>query len=435
VTVTAVDQASADPPWDELGDPPYRTTDDLIVGLPHLDRVVNELRESGVVLGPPEPSDLLGLARLPLPDVGRAAHQVLERIDAGGEPRLIIAGHVRPTLPLDQVLWGLRGLFAADNAGWTPVLGKNRVVGRLHGVGEVSHGGAGDPQPVTRAAKLPPRGDGPGRGVRVGVLDTGLSPHPWLAGGWAALYRDVDSDDSVGFFPEGHATFVTGLVLSQAPGALVEVHRVLNGGGTGDSWEVAQEMVRVGRSGVAVLNLSFLCFTEDGQAPMVLATAVDRVDPHVVVVAAAGNYANLRDADGLTRTDDQIRKPAWPAALDDVIAVGASQPDGEPAEFSPAAPWVDLRAPGVNLLSTYLPQARGAQATPVQYVGSLARWGGTSFAAALVSGAIAAGTQPGRVSSRTAVLDILRGAQEDAARTGTKPTAHPHPPHLNLRTF
>ncbi|HEX6755640.1 MAG TPA: hypothetical protein VF109_06810, partial [Mycobacteriales bacterium] len=40
--------------------------------------------------------------------------------------------------------------------------------------------------------------------------------------------------------------------------------------------------------------------------------------------------------------------------------------------------------------------------------GGLARWSGSSFAAALLSGAVAAGVRPGRVSARQSLADIVR---------------------------
>ena len=85
-------------------------------------------------------------------------------------------------------------------------------------------------------------------------------------------------------YPEGHATFVTGCILSQAPEAMVQVRRVLGADGTAESWDVAEEIVRFGRD-LDILNLSFVCHTEDGEAPLVLAAAIERLDPYLVVVA------------------------------------------------------------------------------------------------------------------------------------------------------
>src|SRR5262249_61128994 len=86
-----------------------------------------------------------------------------------------------------------------------------------------------------------------------------------------------------------------------------------------------------------------------GTPPLALATAIGRVSPETVVVAAAGNYDEADAGEGLTRTT-----PMWPAALDDVVAVGASDGNGHHAQFSPDLPWVNLLAPGVGVESTYL---------------------------------------------------------------------------------
>jgi subtilisin family serine protease len=86
-----------------------------------------------------------------------------------------------------------------------------------------------------------------------------------------------------------------------------------------------------------------------------------------------------------------------------VVAVGATDAEDDPAEFTPkGAPWVDLVAPGVQVESTYLSgdvQARlpvvkeGRHVrTPITNLGTFtgaARWSGTSFAAADATGEIA----------------------------------------------
>jgi hypothetical protein len=411
--------------WGLDGGPYPFQGDDLIIAAPHLNLVIGKLRDLDVTVRAPEVSDALGLARATLVDVQAAADRIMAAAQADPQARTLLHARGTGPLPLDRVLAGLRALFGAENAGWAPSLGKNRLVGRVHGVGEISHGGGGDPEPLDKPPALATRAAGPGRGVRVGLLDTRISPQPWLAGGWAARFSDtVSLDEGVPPFPEGHATFVAGLILSQAPGATVEARRVLDAAGQGRSWDVANEIVRFGSSGLEVLNLSFVCYTEDGQPPLVLATAVDRLSPELVVVAAAGNHG---DADG-----EQRLKPAWPAALDDVVAVGAAGPDGQRAAFSPGGPWVDLDAPGVDLRSTYLPAAK-KNGEDVEFDG-FAQWQGTSFSAALVSGAVAAATQPGRVSARAAYQDIRQSLEhEDASRSKTE---RPRPrPFLNLRTL
>lgn len=381
---------------------------DIIVGLPYVKLAQDTLREAGSeVDGPAERSNLLGLARLTLRNPDAAATGILARVAESPTVQDRLKGYVQPAEPLDQVLWGLRGLIADQYAGWTPPLAKNRIVGRVQGVGEISVGGSGEPTPLSAAPSLPLRASAPGRGVRVGVLDTGLYPQEWLSGGWVAPFFDtLQTSDPA--FTEGHATFVTGLVLMRAPGVTVEVRQILEPDGTADSWKVAEAIVSFGRSGIDVLNLSFLCYTEDGQPPLVLSSAIDRLDPDIVVVAAAGNHGDEKDANGKVRSNDERRKAAWPAALDDVIAVGACNKDGSRASFSPAAPWVDVHAPGVGLVSTYLDTAVIHEGQPAVTFGGFAEWSGTSFAAAVVSGAIAARVDPGRVTAQAALQDILR---------------------------
>ena len=384
---------------------------DLVVGLPYLDLVAAELPEFGVDAGAAQRSADLGLALVQLPGDSTAVRALRSRtLEVEGD-RPVPA---EDASQLDQVLWALRRIFADRYAGWTPLLGKNRLVGRVHGVGEISYGGGSDPKAVTPVPDLPQRGAGPGAGVRVGVLDTGLFAQPWLAGGWAARYADTLRDSQGLLYPEGHATFIAGLVLSQAPGATVEVRKVLGRDGTADSWAVAQEIVRFGNSGLDVLNMSFVCYTEDGEAPLVLATAVDRLDPNLVLVAAAGNHGAVDTGDAVADAKERIR-PAWPAALDDVIAVGATDHDGGRAPFSPDAPWIDVHACGVDLRSTYLSSARKTLEGKPDTFDGWAEWEGTSFAAALVSGAVAASTQPGRSPSREVARSVLGTLSKDAS--------------------
>jgi membrane-anchored mycosin MYCP len=315
---------------------------------------------------------------------------------------------------LDYLLWALRVLFKSEYAGWTPTLGKNRFVRHVHGVWEVIH------------SKVPARTTGPGSGVRVGVLDTAFYPQPWLAGGWTARFSDIVRHDVVPPVAQGHATFVTGLILSQAPGASVEVRRLLDEKGEADSWEAAEAIARFGQSGVDVLNLSFGSYTEDNEPPLILATAIDRLDPKVVVVAAAGNYHPVGEGD-----EDLRNRPSWPAALDDVIAVGAVTRNGDLAPFSPDAPWVDVHAAGVDLTSTYLDRAATRQHGVNRYEG-WAKWQGTSFAAALVTGAVAAGTAPGQTSGGEAARDLLGALRADPNRPSVQNT---HAKYLPLRTW
>lgn len=363
-----------------------------------------------------ERSDLLGLVRLRIRDITEAARLLTAKVDLlSEEQRSKVTRTERPVEPLDQVLWSIRALVAADNAGWQPTIGKNRVVS-LTISGRVAHGNVGDPEPVTSQQHWPTRGAGPGGGVQVGVIDTGLAPHAWLAGGWTGQYSDLLPTAESYSASAGHATFVSGLILDRAPGANIHVHQLLEADtGEADAWTAAKAIVEMGRTGIDVLNLSFVCYTGDGDAPMAIATAVDRLDPGIVVVAAAGNHGELEG--------DAGKRPAWPAALDDVVAVGASRSDRQLADFTPRdAPWIDVLAPGADVTSTFLEgQVRRLKPKedeePERTFSGYARWSGSSFATALVSGQIAAGVVPGRVTARESwdnILATVRRRQEGA---------------------
>ncbi|SNR24459.1 S8 family peptidase [Blastococcus mobilis] len=405
----------------------YRTAD-LVVALEHADLVVATLEDLGVDFTEAERSDDLGLALLRLNDedtANRIAAKIEERTEQEQAP------HARTAL--DRDLTALRDYFAARYAGWTPTLGKNRLVGRVEGAGEtgqIGHGGESDPEPPTGGPRPRPRmAHRPGLGARVAVLDTAVFAHPDLEGrciGSPADFLDDEPESSIGC----HGTFVTGLVLSMAPGCTVEVRKVLGEeDGAAESWDLAKQIVAVGRTGVDVLNLSIVCYTEDGQPPLVLATAIDRLDPDIVVVAAAGNHGYPEKE----KRSWEKNKPAWPAALDDVIAVGAAGNEGKPAKFTPDdAPWIDVWSNGVKVTSAFLhgdipvrtddartkeaPEAQTKEEPEVRTFEGYATWSGSSFAAALVSGAIAAGTVPGRTSARAAWKELSERAAKESAK-------------------
>jgi hypothetical protein len=408
--------------------------DEIIVALEHEPKVRSLLRAFQIEAAS-ERSDNLGLSKLTISDVDGAAKALVDHVNASEAASTWRTQHpLAENAPaLDQLLWGLRGFFASCYDGWSPTIGKNRLVGKVHGVGHVIHGGGGDPQ-AAEGSKFAPRAALPGQGVRVGVLDTKIYAQPWLAGGWVAPFDNTYTTSPATSYAQGHATFLAGLVLSQAPGATVVARSVLDDEGKATSWDVAKAMVELGNTGLDVLNLSFACYTEDGEPPMVLSAAIDRLDPELVVIAAAGNHGQA-DLDGDGFTEDDNRKPAWPAALDDVFAVGAAKNDeGERAEFSPDAPWLDASAPGVDLVSTYLPGVKQPEGEPP--IKDYAQWSGTSFAAALVSGAVAAEKQLKGISGRQALRNIVGGHSDDDPPAvdlqGGQPPRFPSAPFLRI---
>ncbi|RSM74240.1 hypothetical protein DMB66_02200 [Actinoplanes sp. ATCC 53533] len=406
---------------------------DLVVALPHLGLVRERLSALGYGLGrPPAVSEALGLALVELTGLGAAASTAADLGDS----------------PLDVLIAGLRDHFSAGYDGWMPVLGKNREVETVGGTHVISGGGSELPVaaigkaeavaggwdrrflsdgayvlpvpesdagaaagPLAVGAGLPrPDGDR-GRGASVAVCDTGLWAHPSLAGAYLAAPEAMlpPEPGPAGLpFTAGHATFVTGTILRNAPGAAITVHATLDDHAKGTSWQLANDLVDLAGRGADVINISAGFFTGDDQPALAMTTALRLVGPRTVIVAAAGNHGGA---------EDKPRRPLWPAAHDEVVAVGALTALGTPAPFSTGGPWVQLLAPGVNVVSDYFDDAvtvTDPYSGETRRYRGVAAWSGTSFAAAWVSGLLAGRIRPGRVGAR----DALRQLIEDA-RAGT----------------
>jgi hypothetical protein len=283
------------------------------------------------------------------------------------------------------------------------------------------HGG-GTPMPTR--AQLRDRRDDPagactGEGVLVGTVDTGVQPHPWLAGGYLSAPSDFEPDvpatagNGLGPAPAqrlevGHGTFITGLVLQQAPAAGVWVERALSATGQALSSQVAEAAMTLARRGVQVLDLSLGCFADDPDAREVMQQLVDdlhSVNPEMVIVAAAGNLGGPGEPEA----------PAdfWPAALLDVVAVGAVESPSSTTwtPWSNQGRWVDLAAPASQLVSTFVTGTLSSPDGEERSYEGWARWSGTSFAAAVAAGAIArlmTGRRP--LTAKEAVAALRSGA-------------------------
>lgn len=235
-----------------------------------------------------------------------------------------------------------------------------------------------------------------GEDVNLAVLDTGVPD------GWAGLHpalrnlrpdtTDIDVLDEDGDQKldnqAGHGLFIAGIALRVAPELTIDPGLVLGPTGVGDDASVAVELAEVT---APVINLSFGGYTDDDVCPPGLRAAIAALSARgTAVVAAAGNAGE----------DPAFRdRPFWPAALEEVIAVGAydstgkasdgDAADGSPplAPFSNSCPWVDVYAPGVDLRSTYV-RSDMTDEYGTQFDG-WATWSGTSFAAPQVAAYIA----------------------------------------------
>lgn len=259
------------------------------------------------------------------------------------------------------------------------------------------------PAPAPEPPEPDPASAALGRGVTVGVCDTGIwdqagARHPVRLGGSFA----VEAGDEDGLFDAGgaldlqagHGTFVAGVVRQVAPGVRFDPERALEPSGFGDEMTLARALEGL-EPGVEVVNLSLGCVTMDNTPSRPVAVALERLCREVVVVAAAGNAGSDR--------------PTWPAAFKQVVAVAAVEvADGKvtPAPDSNFGPWVDACAPGRHV-STYLDGRWQFAAVAAGPFDGFAQWQGTSFAAPYVAGRVAAFMTAHGVSAREAVRRLL----------------------------
>lgn len=235
-------------------------------------------------------------------------------------------------------------------------------------------------------------GQSRGREVKIAVIDTGIdSSHPDLAANVRAGINLINPK-SPAKDDHGHGTHVAGIiaavdngagVIGAAPAAHLYPVKALDQWGEGKLANVVRALDWCVQRRMDVINMSFGIDTPS----QALHTAIRRaVEAGCTVVAAAGN-------DGRSQSVD------YPAAYNEVIAVGAVDEYDNLAWFSSRGPEVTLVAPGNKVLST---------AIGSRYL----RLNGTSMAAAHVSGAIALLLQAIKPAGPGAALRSLHNSIE-----------------------
>ncbi len=283
-------------------------------------------------------------------------------------------------------------------------------------------GGAATYPLAASAAPPPPEPPGPTPFV-VAVLDTGVvteqgRPHPYLA-----EHLTDDWPDHVDELPaagaplgqyDGHGTFVAGRILHEAGAATIRMVRALDkdppdapvqpGHPTSDALMAEAIRQLIGDPCLKLVNFSFVGNGYELDEPTVLKGALTdlfEAHPDVLVVTAAGNLG----------TGD----PVWPARFaedfDRVLAIGAVDGSTYPqpgatvpplAVFSSHGDWVAGYADGVQVLgpTCWHRERSGPDGRPPQAFTGYSWWSGTSFAAATVTGRLAAAMLRGSTAAQ-----------------------------------
>jgi subtilisin family serine protease len=231
-----------------------------------------------------------------------------------------------------------------------------------------------------------------GKGVRVAVLDTGVSNIPAFSSvaprNYVLAASPTGNADDDFVFGEGHGTGVAGIVAGRdssgeaigvAPDAGIVPVKVCDKTGHCRDTSVVMGICYAVSKGVEarVLNLSLGSFIN---SPLAEGAIRDAGLEGAVVVASAGNTREFPAG------HVDFNRTIFPAAfagdaslkLEGLISVGAIDPKFQYADFATANKHVDVVAPGVDIAMF--------KRDGTAFTNSL---GGTSYAAPFVSGAAA----------------------------------------------
>ncbi|ADL53772.1 S8 family peptidase [Clostridium cellulovorans] len=211
-----------------------------------------------------------------------------------------------------------------------------------------------------------------GKGVTVAVIDTGIDTrHEDLVG------KVIGGKDftGIGSYEDnnGHGTLVAGIIAADrennigvsgiAYDAKLLSVKVLNKDGVGDTNTIANGIKWAADNGAKILNISL----GTGKDDAILKGAVDyAVSKGCILISASGNLG--------------FQGVNYPAAYDNVIAVGATNQSNQLCYFSNFGKEVDVVAPGANIYSTVPNGIFGTKYLSAE---------GTSVATGMVSGQVA----------------------------------------------
>lgn len=234
--------------------------------------------------------------------------------------------------------------------------------------------------------------------IVIAVIDSGVDPtHPDLANklvpGWNFLSNNSDTHDVL-----GHGTAVAGTVAAQGNDGFgvagvawknrIMPLVVLNSSNAATYADIADAIIYAADHGAKVINISIGGSTSSATLQNAINYAWNK---GLVIAASAMNYSSSA--------------PYYPAAADNVLAVGATDQYDKLASFSDYGSWIDVVAPGVSIYTTQ----NGGGYWWVQ---------GTSFASPQVVGLAALLFSRNPNLSNAQVVDLIRSNADDLGTAG-----------------
>ncbi len=271
---------------------------------------------------------------------------------------------------------------------------------------------ADEPHPIpdsTPPTPHVPKSHFDGKGVKVVVVDVGWTPNPapWLAGVTGEVEQAYDPSGNIKSYA-GHGTFIAGVLRMVAPKAEVVVKGVFTRAGATWESDLVAKLDEALAESPDIISLSAGTPTRSLLTSMGFDVFFEERLSKVkglLMVCAAGN--------------EHTRVPFYPAASPGTLSVGALSPDGRHrADYTNFGGWVDVYAPGTDLLNAYLSGvficAEPPNVGQHRKFEGMARWSGTSFATPLVAGLVAARMSATGQNAQEAAADLVTFAQSQA---------------------
>lgn len=182
--------------------------------------------------------------------------------------------------------------------------------------------------------------------VKIAILDTGIKSNHEDISPKVVLKKNFTNSKTVED-KNGHGTHVAAIASARTGNGkgvagvgyncVLMNGKVLNDSGSGSWSGIANGIIWAADNGAKVINMSLGGSSGSSTVQSAINYAWNK---GVVIVAAAGN--------------EGISSPSYPAYYSNVIAVAATDENDNIASFSNYGTWVDVAAPGVDILSAYI---------------------------------------------------------------------------------
>lgn len=235
-----------------------------------------------------------------------------------------------------------------------------------------------------------------GKGVTVAVLDSGVFAHSSLDNNHGKISHLTLAELGLDNKQLGHGTAVASIISGDhpltpgiAPAANILSIRITDAEGISNSFTLANGILAAADAGAEIINISM---GSEGHSALVYDAIQYARQKGAVIVASSGN--------------EGLDKVTYPAAYEEVIAVGAVEAEGRHLAFSNSGQSLDITAPGFEVNAAW-------------GEGQLTSFTGTSASAPFISGAIAATLSENRDLTARQAAELVQGLSNDAGYPGS----------------